>query len=71
MDRNQREARITQLEKSLMKSETRKKELEVDGNRIRQQLTVARQMHASVNKEVNKVRSLIHELTPCVTSIVK
>lgn len=59
LERNQREAKISSLEKSLIKSDTRRKELEVDINRIRQQLTDARQTNLQLSKEVNKTLKII------------
>lgn len=51
-ERNQREARMKELEKWVGKEETKRKEVEVEVNRIRQQLTEARQNNAHLTAEV-------------------
>jgi len=52
VERNQREARISQLEKELQSSEKLRNECKVESNRARQELTEYKQKCASVQDEV-------------------
>lgn len=52
-ERNQREAVISKLEKDLKVIECRRKEIEVETNRTRQQLTESKQKCSNLESEVS------------------
>ncbi|XP_078484393.1 uncharacterized protein LOC100181379 isoform X3 [Ciona intestinalis] len=69
VERNQREAKISELGRELGKFENQKKENEVESNQARQQLTEAKQRCSELSEEVSNLRINIKGLNGKLVSL--